>query len=152
MNKVSVDYLNGGRRITVRIGRFLDCSAHSAFLVACELADELDIRSIVVDLNATEDIRASGLGTLLNLRNDVEPLGTEVALENCSPELQRQIDASRLLAGIPHTAYSPGNLEPEGINLFWAACSKIIRISRARQQRESGSSHGRPHRQSRRGP
>jgi len=53
MNKVSIDYPNGGRTVTVRIGRFLDCSVHSNFNLACELAEQLDVPSIVVDLDET---------------------------------------------------------------------------------------------------
>ena len=107
-----MDYPHGGRTITVRIDRVLDRSARSAFNLALELAEQLDVQSIVVDLDETTDIRASGIGILLILRNEAQPLDVEILLGNCNPKIRAQIDASRLLAGIPHTNYWPGNFKP----------------------------------------
>ena len=106
MNAISIDYPNGGRTITIRTGKYLDCSAHSTFLLACQLAEQLDVDTVIVDFEKTTGIRASGLGVLLMLRDQAEPLGVDVLLDRCNPEIRDQIDTSRMLAGVSH-AHTP---------------------------------------------
>ena len=40
------------------------------------------------------------------LRDQAEPLGVDVLLDRCNPEIRDQIDTSRMLAGVSH-AHTP---------------------------------------------
>jgi len=100
MKKAIENQRESDRKITIHTKKHLDCSAHSSFMQACQSAERKDVQAIVVDLNATHDIRASGLGMLLMLHNETKALNVKISIENCNPEIKTQLDSSRLLAGL----------------------------------------------------
>ena len=104
---MKIDQSDTDRRITIRIGKFLDQNAYPAFARACRLAELPAVQSIVVDLGETTHIRASGLELLLMLRDRAGSKHTSVLLGNCHPRIREQICTSRLLAEFSRAAWPP---------------------------------------------
>ncbi|MEN8179962.1 MAG: STAS domain-containing protein [Pseudomonadota bacterium] len=87
-------------KVMIRADKILDCSAHSIFTQACRQADHPDVQAIVVDLTATQGIRASGVGILLMLNDFGKKLSIPIRIENCNPQIKTQLASSRLLADL----------------------------------------------------
>lgn len=100
MEKTTKSHRDSDGKITIQARKSLDCSAHSTFTQACRSAEKNPTQAIVVDLNATRNIRASGLGMLLMLRNEAKALDVEMSFENCNPDIKSQLHSSRLLNGL----------------------------------------------------
>ena len=97
MSKDSIKYRE---RVTIQADRMLDCRAHHIFVQACREADHPAIRFIVVDLSATQGIRASGVGILLMLIDWAKRLRVQLHVVNCNPSIRTQLSSSRLLANL----------------------------------------------------
>ncbi|MEL0587721.1 MAG: STAS domain-containing protein [Candidatus Thiodiazotropha sp. (ex. Lucinoma kazani)] len=100
MENVTESSMLEDRKIIIRTTKTLDCSAHCAFAQACHWARQSQVQVIIVDLDATLGIRASGLGMLLMLYNEMNLLQIRILLQNCNPEIKAQLKSSKLLSGV----------------------------------------------------
>ncbi|MCG7898771.1 MAG: STAS domain-containing protein [Candidatus Thiodiazotropha weberae] len=86
-------------KIIIHAAKTLDCSAQGTFVEACQCARQNHIQVMVVDLNATQNIRASGLGILLMLSKKMEYSPFKIQIENCQPDVKVLLSENRLFSG-----------------------------------------------------
>ena len=100
MSNSNINQAFKGRNVTIQTDTVLDCRAQKTFYQACMQADHPEVQEIVVDLAATQGIRASGVGLLLTLSDLRRWSSVQVRLINCDPHLKAQLASSRLLADL----------------------------------------------------
>jgi anti-anti-sigma factor len=61
----------------------------------------LDVRNVVLDLDRVGRVDAHGVGQLVALHNEVQPLGTTLVLANVDPRQKRLLQVAGLLAVFP---------------------------------------------------